>query len=100
MVKKLRHYERPDGTIMHAEVQLDDSVIMLSEATRAYPAVPMVMHVYVPDVDKTFERAVSAGCDIIEPPHQQDDESDKRGTFKDFAGNIWSVATQMPSVNE
>ena len=92
---ELRRYDMPDATIMHAEIQIDDSVIMLGDASDKYPPVPMVMHVYVADVDKTFEKAIEAGCEIIEKPKQQENDPDRRGTFKDFAGNIWSVGTQL-----
>jgi len=92
---ELRRYDMPDGTIMHAEIQIDDSVIMLGDSSDMFPPVPIVMHVYVPDVDKTFEKAIEAGCEIVERPIQKENEPDRRGTFKDFAGNIWSVGTQL-----
>ena len=92
---ELRRYDMPDGTIMHAEIQIDDSVIMLGDSSDKYPPVPIVMHVYVPDVDKTFEKAIEAGCEVIENPKQQDNDPDRRATFKDFAGNMWSVGTQL-----
>lgn len=93
--KELRRFNRPDGTIMHAEIKIDDSVIMLSDATEAYPAMITVMHVYVPNVDDVFKKVVDAGCDIVEKPKQNDGDPDKRATFKDIAGNIWSIGTQM-----
>ena len=93
--KELRRYDMPDGTIMHAEIQVDDSVIMVGDSSDKYPPVPMVMHVYVADADKTFEKAIEAGCEIIEKPKQQVNDPDRRGTFKDFAGNMWSVGTQL-----
>ncbi len=94
-VTELRRYDIPDGTIMHAEVQIDDSVIMLGDSSDKYPPVPMVMHVYVPDVDKTFEKAIESGCEIIQRPQQREGDPDRRSTFKDFAGNVWSVGTQI-----
>jgi PhnB protein len=93
--KELRRYDMPDGTIMHAEIQIDDSVVMLGDSSEKFPPVPIVIHVYVPDVDKTFERAVEAGCEIIEKPKRQINDPDKRGTFKDFGGNMWSIGTQL-----
>jgi PhnB protein len=93
--KELRRFNRPDGTIMHAEIQIDDSVIMLSDATEAYPAMTLVMHVYVPNVDDVFKKVVVAGCDIIEKPKQNEGDPDKRATFMDFAGNMWSIGTQV-----
>ncbi len=95
--KQLRRYDRNDGSIMHAEIKIDDSVIMLSNATKEYPAMRLVMHVYVPNVDEIFEKAISAGCEIIDKPKTREGDPDKRGAFKDFAGNIWSVATQVAS---
>jgi uncharacterized glyoxalase superfamily protein PhnB len=54
--QELRRYTMPDGTLMHAELMLDDSVVMLGEASEKFPAVPIVMHVYVPDVDPRTPR--------------------------------------------
>lgn len=93
--QELRRYDRPDGSIMHAEIQIDDSVIMLGEASEKFPPVPLVMHVYVPDVDNTFEKAIRAGCEIVEPPKERAGDPDRRATFKDFGGNMWSVGTQL-----
>lgn len=92
---ELRRYDMPEGTIMHAEIQLDDSVIMLTESSEKYPPVPMVIHVYVPDVDVAFQKAINAGCEVVAPPKESENDPDKRATFKDFAGNIWSVGTQL-----
>jgi len=94
-VNELRRYDMPDGTIMHAEIQIDDSVIMLGDSSDKYPPVPIVIHVYVSDADKTFAKAIEAGCEIIEKPKQQENDPDRRGTFRDFAGNMWSVGTQL-----
>jgi uncharacterized glyoxalase superfamily protein PhnB len=93
--KELRCFERPDGTIMHAEVQVDDSVIMFSDATASYPPVPSVLHVYVSNVDETFNKAILAGCKVVEHPKEMEGDVDKRGTFLDFGGNMWSVATEV-----
>jgi PhnB protein len=91
----LREYRMPDGSIMHAEIQIDDSVIMLGNSSEKYPPVPIVMHVYVADVDATFQKAIESGCEMVEAPKEQENDPDRRGTFKDFAGNWWSVATQF-----
>lgn len=93
--KELRRYDNPDGSIIHAEVQIDDSIIMIGDSSEKFPPVQTVMHVYVPDVDATFKKAVNAGCEIIEQPQQREGDPDKRATFKDFAGNMWSIGTQQ-----
>jgi uncharacterized glyoxalase superfamily protein PhnB len=92
---ELRRYDMPDGSIMHAEIQIDDSVIMIGDSSEKFPPVQLVMHVYVPNVDETFQKAVDAGCEVVEQPTQREGDPDKRGTFKDFAGNMWSVGTQQ-----
>lgn len=92
--KPLRRYENPDGTVMHLELQLDDSVIMMGEASDAYPANTFMMHVYVPDVHATFKKAIDLGCKVIEAPVSKDGDPDVRGMFLDFAGNMWAVGTQ------
>lgn len=92
--KELRRYDMPDGSIMHAEIQIDDSVIMIGDSSEKFPPVQIVMHVYVSNVDETFQKAVDAGCEIVEQPTEREGDPDKRGTFKDFVGNMWSVGTQ------
>lgn len=92
---ELRRYELPDGTIMHAELKIDDSVIMLGNSSEQYPPNQLLLHVYVKDVDATFKKAIDAGCEEIAKPKQQEGDSDKRGSFRDFAGNSWSVGMQV-----
>ncbi|MEZ5059655.1 MAG: hypothetical protein R2879_21700 [Saprospiraceae bacterium] len=92
--KVLRRFDREDTSIMHAELLIDDSVIMLSDATEEFPPIKLVMHVYVPDVDATFRKAIALGCEPFEEPKENEGDPDRRGTFLDFAGNMWSIATQ------
>lgn len=93
--QELRRFDLPDGSIMHAELMLDDSVIMLGQASEKYPPVPMVMHVYVPDVDAAYKKALELGCESMEAPKQREGDPDRRASFKDYAGNWWSVGTQL-----
>src|SRR5690606_35139273 len=92
--KELRRYDGPDGSVMHAEMHIDDSAIMLGESSDNYPAAAIIMHVYVADADEVFQKAVNAGCEIIEEPKESENDPDRRATFRDFAGNMWSVGTQ------
>ena len=92
--EELRRYDLLDGKIMHAEIRIDDSVIMLADSSDKYPPNNTLIHVYVPDVHATFEKAVEAGFKIIARPCSKDDDPDTRGSLKDFQGNIWSVSTQ------
>lgn len=93
--KELRRYENPDGSIMHAELKIDDSVIMLGSASEQFPPTKFWMHVYVRDASAIYEKALSLGCESIQPPENKEGDPDIRGTFKDFAGNMWSIGTQL-----
>lgn len=93
--KELRRYDQENGDILHCELQIDDSIIMISNSTSQYPANKTMLHLYVPDVFKTFRKAIENGCEIIEEPINKDGDPDTRGSFYDFAGNFWSVSTQI-----
>ena len=47
---------RPDGLIMHTEVKIGNSRVMISDATEQHPAMPTMLYLYVPDVDAVFKR--------------------------------------------
>lgn len=93
--KEMRKYDMPDGSIVHAEVQVDDSIIMMADATEKWPPNQLLLHVYVSDVDAVFKKAIAAGCESVQEPKEQEGDPDRRGTFKDFSGNIWSIGTQV-----
>ena len=93
--KELRRFDLADNSIMHAEIQVDDSVIMLSDASDKYPANKTMMHVYVPDAEQVYNKAIDLGCTPVEKPIRKEGDPDIRGTFIDFAGNMWSVGTQL-----
>ncbi|MFO7256157.1 MAG: VOC family protein [Bacteroidota bacterium] len=92
---ELRRYDRPDGTVIHMEMRIDDSVIMLADSNENYPPNKHLLHVYVPDVDATFEKALQLGCKEIQKPKEQEGDPDRRGMFEDFSGNTWAIGTQV-----
>jgi uncharacterized glyoxalase superfamily protein PhnB len=67
---------------------------MLADGGGQVPAFPVWLHVYVPDVDATYRRALAAGGVSVQEPSQQGDP-DRRGGVKDPAGNTWWIATQV-----
>ena len=91
---ELRRYDMPDGSIMHAEVRIDDSVIMLADAGGTWPAFPIWLHVYVADVDAVYRNALAAGGVSVQEPQQREGDPDRRGGVKDPAGNTWWISTQ------
>ncbi len=80
--------------MMHAEIRMEDTVLMIGDAGDSFMPNSYWMHVYVPDVQATFQKALQAGCMSVEEPKQREGDPDTRGTYKDFAGNNWSVDTQ------
>lgn len=87
-------HSAPDGRVMHAEIKIDDSVIMISDGAEGWPAVPAHIHVYVKDVDLTYKLALDAGAESIQVPVQKQDE-DKRGGVKDSGGTTWWISTRV-----
>ena len=95
----------PDGRVGHAEVQIGDSVIMLSDE---FPEMGVVspttvghttasMLVYVADADKTFANAVSLGATVNKPMADQF-YGDRSGTVVDPFGHKWTIATHKEDV--
>lgn len=89
---ELRRFNTPDGKIMHAEVRIDDSVLMVADSSEGWPASPPHVHIYVPDVDATYQRALAAGAQSVQAPEKKDDP-DKRGGVRDAGGTTWWIAT-------
>jgi PhnB protein len=88
-VELMRH---PEGEreIHHAEVRIQDSVVMLADAEGPGSHV----HIYVPDVDATYARALKAGATSVQAPIKKQD-SDKRGAVKDAGGTTWWIGTRV-----
>ncbi len=90
----LRRFDREDGKIAHLELKIDDSILMISDSVAGYPAQKTMLHLYVTDVYKTFDKAINMGCELIEKPINKAGDADTRGSFYDCAGNYWAVSTQ------
>jgi PhnB protein len=92
---ELRRFPAKDGKVLHAEVRLDDSIIMLGDAGDNWPATGAHVHVYVPDVDAAYQRALDAGASSVQPPTRQEGDDDKRGGVKDAGGTTWWIGTKV-----
>ena len=87
----------PDGTVMHAQARIGDSMVMLGEAMPKYGAIPAMLYLYVPDVDALHRRAVAAGGVSLAEPSDQF-YGDRVGGVKDTHGNQWWMATHKEDV--
>jgi len=88
---------QPDGKIMHADLRIGDSHVMISSATDQHPAMPCMVHVYVPDVDEVYKRAVAAGGKSMMEPTDQF-YGDRGASITDPSGNHWYIATHKEDV--
>jgi PhnB protein len=86
----MRHM-RDETSIMHAELRIVDSIIMLSDAREDIPAIVANMFVYVPDADVTFDTAIANGAVAIAT--MDDKPYGRSGGFADPFGNIWWITT-------
>jgi PhnB protein len=89
---------RPDGTVMHAEMRIGDSVIMMGEAGGPFTPMPASIHLYVNDADATYKRALQAGgTSLMEPSDQF--YGDRNGGVKDAFGNHWWISTHKEDLS-
>ena len=90
---------RPDNAaaIMHAEVLIGDTVIELADATPEYPERRFELHLYVPDADAVYARAVAAGARSLSEPVDQP-YGDREAGVADPFGNYWYIATHGAEV--
>jgi PhnB protein len=99
--------QQPDGSIAHAEIQIGDSRIMLTEdapqmqfrSPDALGGSPVLLHLYVEDADATYARAVAAGAQPVRPVQDQF-YGDRGGGVKDPFGHSWFLSTHKEDLSE
>lgn len=93
--KELLRKMREDGSIMHAEVQIDDSVVMLGERPDGRDPVRGSTHVYVPDVNACYAADPAAVASSLSPPTDQP-YGDRSAGLRDPEGHLWWIGTHQP----
>ncbi len=89
-----------DGTrTHHAEVRIGDSIVMLADATDAYPPMPAMVHLYVEDTDSVHKRALKAGAVSLRDPSDQL-HGERSSGVKDRWGNQWWIATRIEDLSK
>lgn len=92
----------PDGRIMHAEIKIGDSILMLGEESPAAPehksaeslgGSPVSLNVYLADADAAYKKAVAAGSAGVKPPEDAF-WGDRYGVVKDPFGYSWGLLTR------
>ena len=95
----------PDGTVAHAAVTVRDAFILLEGETPGLASrpptrdgsSPVVVHVYVPDVDRAVERAVAAGAELLLPVEDHF-YGDRSGRVMDPSGHVWLISSRIAAV--
>ncbi len=103
---ELMRMDGPDGKVGHAELRIGDSIIMLADenvsmgnrSAESIGASPVSLYVYLPDVDKTFEKAIAGGAKILKPVEDQF-YGDRSGFLRDPFGHLWGIATHKEDVS-
>jgi len=96
--KVISRQDRPDGAVMHAELRIGDSMLMLGEGGGEFGPMPTSIYLYVVDCDTVYQRALAAGgisvFNIRNLP-----SGERYGAVRDPCGNIWWVATHVEDVS-
>jgi uncharacterized glyoxalase superfamily protein PhnB len=89
---ELRRQLDADGAIRHAEVRIDDSVLMMGSR----PGAELIasVHVYVEDVDRVYARALDQGATSLSEPRDQP-YGDRTAGVQDVQGNYWWIGTRL-----
>jgi len=96
----------PGGIVMHAEVKIGDSIVMLGEESpemgtlspKSMGGSPVSLLIYVKDVDASFARAGKAGCTVKMPPTDMF-WGDRYGKVEDPFGHQWALATHKEDLS-
>jgi uncharacterized glyoxalase superfamily protein PhnB len=89
-------YRLADGTLVHAELRIGDSVVMVKDAQDDHFSA--LLCTYWPDVDAAWERAVGAGAEVIHPLADQF-YGERGGRLADPFGNQWMLASRIEALD-
>jgi PhnB protein len=96
--EEVERHEEPKGNIVHAKLRIGDSIIEIAEAHGQWQPTPMALHLYVPDTDAAFNRAITAGATSVRPPSDQP-YGDRAAGVADAFGNQWWIATHIKDMS-
>jgi PhnB protein len=92
-------HKTPDGRMLHVQLHLGDSALMMSDARPECAPTQAMFHMYVEDVDAAYAKAVAAGGVAVSPPEDMF-YGDRTAGLDDPAGNRWHLSTHKEDVPE
>jgi PhnB protein len=87
-------HKSPQGAVLHATMRIGNATLEIDEAHGEFQPMPCHLHVYVPDTDAAYARAMEAGATSIEAPRNAP-YGDRAAGVKDSWGNSWFIATYL-----
>lgn len=90
-----QRFERPDGSVMHMEMRIGDSMLMLGEPMGEFGPMPASVYLYSEDCDGTYKRALNAGGTSVMEPTDMRHAGERYGGIKGPGGNLWWIATHI-----
>lgn len=97
--KVRQRLDRPDGSVMHVELQIGDSVVMIGEPMAEFGPMPSSIYLYVEDCDAVYQRALQAGAASVMQPTDMPHAGERYGGVKDASGNLWWIATHIEDIS-
>ena len=96
--QELARLAGPGGGVVHAEVKIGDSMVMMGTPMGAAKAQPCSLYLYVEDADAVYQRAIEAGGTSVREPSDQF-YGDRTGGVIDPCGNYWGIGTHIEDVS-
>ena len=87
-----------DGTVNHAQVKIGDSMVMMGQAQKEYPAMPAMLYLYVDDVDGVYAQALAAGGKALREPTDQEYGDRAAGVRGPSGNHILAGNSARPAV--
>lgn len=89
--KEVHVQKKDDGAIAHATMQIEESMVMLSDSAENFPSMPAMIYLYMDDCDTYYNKAMAAGGVSLREPTNET-YGDRSSGVKDMGGNQWWIA--------
>lgn len=97
--EEVRRSAKLDGTLRHCQVRIGDSMVELADGNEQWKPMPCALHLYVPDTDALYSRAIAAGATSLFEPADMF-YGDRSGGVVDPCGNHWYIATRQEELSD